>query len=316
MARRKEATVADVSVVVPAYNEAGAVADTVGKIRDAFRGSGHSVTILVVDDGSADETAEQARRAGALVLRHPCNIGYGNAILTGVRHVHSPYVAITDADGTYPLDELPGMVNDTIERGLDMLVGARRGKPYHGSPIKRLARLGFKLLAEFACGRSIPDINSGLRVMRRKLILQFADVLCGGFSFTTTLTIITILSGGFVDYRNIDYARRIGRSHVRYLRDTLRTAQILVTTILLFNPIKLFLLASLFVLGLGFAAALLYLLAPACGGGIAVGSLFVLASALLMGLGFLADQHRYRPLGHRARLNRAVAANPLRRAAG
>ena len=283
---------AEVSIVIPAYNEAGAVGATIKKLRNTFENSGHTVEIIVVDDGSKDATSQEAEASGAVVIRHPYNVGYGNALLTGIYHARHPLIGITDADGTYPVNELPGMVTETAARGLDMLVGARHGKYYHGGLIKRFARLCFKWLAEFVCGREIPDINSGLRVMRRDMVLRFAGALCGGFSFTTTITIVAILNHRFVDYHPIAYAPRIGKSHVRYLRDTLRTAQILVMTILTFNPIKLYMLYVLFVLGLGAVAVALYALVPAIRDGILLASLFALSACLLMGCGFLAEQRR------------------------
>jgi glycosyltransferase involved in cell wall biosynthesis len=288
---------ASVSVVIPAYNEGSAVGFTVRKVIESFRDSDHTFEVIVVDDGSSDDTSPIAREAGARVLRHPCNIGYGNALLTGIRQAKHPLVAITDADGTYPIEELPGMVSESAEQGLDMLVGARQGSHYQGSLVKRLARRCFKFLAEFACGRTIPDINSGLRVMRRDMVLQFAGVLCGGFSFTTTITIISLLTSRFVKFRSIKYERRIGKSHVRYFRDTLRTAQIIVMTILLFNPIKLYLLFSSLILGFGILSALAGALLAGPVAGVLVGSMFFLGSSIFMAIGFLGEQRRASSVG-------------------
>ncbi len=294
-----------VSIIIPAYNEAGAIGATIREVYEVFRDSGHTFEVIVVDDGSGDATAQEAEFAGAVVLRHPVNVGYGHALITGIRRARYPLVGITDADGTYPIKELPGMAREAAERGLDMLVGARRGAQYHGSLLKRLARLCFKFLAEFACGRSIPDINSGLRVMRRDMLVQFAGVLCGGFSFTTTITIIAMLTGRFVDYRPVDYARRVGRSHVRYFRDTLRTAQVLVMTVVLFNPIKFFLLYALLVSAAGVPLVLLAALVPGTSAWVLILSLFFLGASSLVALGFLAEQRRAIFLGprrHRARV--------------
>lgn len=283
---------AAVSIVIPAFNEAGAVAQTIQKVQQAFEGSEHSCEVIVVDDGSKDETAVEAEKAGATLVRHPYNIGYGNALLTGICHAQHPIVGITDADGTYPVHELPKMVTELEERKLDMLVGARTGKQYYGSFMKRIARFWFKVLAEYTCGRTIPDINSGLRVMRRDMVMRYAPVLCGGFSFTTTITIIAILTNHFVAYRKIEYARRVGKSHVRYFRDTLRSAQILIMTIVLFNPIKLYLLYAMFVLGVGVAAILVCAFFPELSNFVLIASLYFLAASLLIGSSFLSEQRR------------------------
>src|SRR5262245_46059945 len=174
---------ATVSVVIPAYNEAEGISSTIKQVQRAFADSLHECEIIVVDDGSKDQTAQLAYEAGATVIHHPYNIGYGNALLTGIRLARHDLVAITDADGTYPVAELPAMVDELLDRRLDMLVGARRGRQYQGGPAKRLGRFFFKIWSEFTCGRSIPDINSGMRIMRRNMVMQFARVLCGGFSF-------------------------------------------------------------------------------------------------------------------------------------
>lgn len=283
---------AEVSVVIPAYNEAQGIASTVKRVQEAFANSPHLCEVIVVDDGSKDDSGNVAYEAGATVVHHPYNIGYGNALLTGIRQARHDLVAITDADGTYPVAELPRMVSELLEGQLDMLVGARRGKQYQGGLSKRIGRFFFKNWAEFTCGRSIPDINSGLRVMRRDMVLQYAPVLCGGFSFTTTITVIATLSHRFVGYRSIDYATRIGKSHVRYWRDTLRTAQILVMTILLFNPIKFYMPFAGFVACAGLLASVLGLIFPSLQPALQIASLYFLTACLLMGFGFLSEQRR------------------------
>lgn len=288
---------AEVSIVVPAFNEGKAVGPLVQRVQSAFADSGHVVEIIVVDDGSEDETEAVAAQAGAVVLRHPLNMGYGNSLLTGIRHAKYPIIGITDADGTYPVHELPALVDELLERKLDMLVGSRRGRQYHGGFIKGTARLVFKFLAEFTCGREIPDVNSGLRVMRRDMVLQFADVLCGGFSFTTTLTMISFLTNRFVAFRSIDYHKRIGTSHVRHFRDTLRSLQILAMTILIFNPIKFYLLFAACLLAGGFLACFICLVLPGLTVPVLVASAFFLSACLLMGFGFLAEQRRASPDG-------------------
>jgi glycosyltransferase involved in cell wall biosynthesis len=283
---------AKVTVVIPAYNEVDAIGDTVRSVRTAFDDSDHTFEIIVVDDGSHDGTDGEAELAGARVIRHPLNIGYGNALMTGIRGARYPIVAITDADGTYPVHELPALVAELEKRKLDMLVGSRGGQHYRQGLVKSIARSIFKFLAEFTCGRSIPDINSGFRVMRRDMVLQAANVLCGGFSFTTTLTVVAMLTNHFVDYRPIAYHQRIGKSHVRYFRDTLRSLQILLMTILVFNPIKLYLLFAIIASAAGVVVGSSCVVLPQYFGPLLLGSLFFLVACLLMAFGFLADQRR------------------------
>ncbi|MEW5947090.1 MAG: glycosyltransferase family 2 protein [bacterium] len=283
---------AEVSVVIPAYNEAGSVGATVESVVKAFEGASHEYEIIVVDDGSEDDTADMAEAAGARVVRHPCNIGYGHSIQTGVRAARYPLIATTDADGTYPVHELPAMVEELDRRGLDMLVGARKGRFYHGGIVKRLARAAFKFLSEFTVGRRIPDVNSGLRVIRRELIEDFTSVLCGGFSFSTTITMIAMLSGRFVDFRPISYHERTGRSKVRYFRDVLGTAQILVSAILVFNPVKIFLIFSAGVTAVGGAAAALCFFFPRLAVPVIAAGAFFISACILLGMGFVIEQRR------------------------
>lgn len=288
---------ASISIVIPAYNEQNAIGDTVAEVRRAFDGSHHEFEIIVVDDGSSDTTRDGALAAGAAVITHPMNAGYGNSLLTGIRNAKYPWIGITDADGTYPVEELPSMVEEAERRELDMLVGARQGKHYRGGAIKAAARLGFKWLSEFVVGRRIPDVNSGLRVMRREMLERFAPVLSGGFSFTTTITIIAFLTHHFVDYRPIAYRPRVDESHVRYVRDTLRTAQIIVMTILLFNPIKLFILQIGALVVAETVLAVLLMLVPALFGPLLIVAILIAVANLVAALGFLAEQRRIQYAG-------------------
>lgn len=222
------------------------------------------------------------------MICHPTNKGYGNALLTGVRNATHPWIAITDADGTYPVDELPRMLDEAVARDLDMYVGARQGKHYDENIVKRLARTLFKGFTEFVVGQSIPDVNSGLRIIRRDLISLCAPALSGGFSFTTSITIIAFQTGHHVAYRPIEYFARKGKSHVRYRRDTLRALQIIVMTIVLFNPIKLFLAQAMLIAAFTLCAVLAALLVPSLFPVLLLLSLGVYGGNIVMALGFLA----------------------------
>lgn len=279
---------AEISVIIPACNEAGAIAETVEAAAAAFRGSGHTFEIIVVDDASTDDTAAIARDTAARVIVHPTNQGYGNSLLTGVRNAAYPWIAIADADGTYPVEKLPEMLDTASGRELDMVVGARQGRHYHGSPTKRVLRWIFKGISEWVVGESIPDINSGLRVMRRDLVRAFAPALSGGFSFTTSITIIAFQTGFHVAYVPVDYRPRTGKSHVRMWRDTKRALQIIVMTIVLFNPIKLYLLQTLVVFWFTVFAIVFLALFPQLHGIVLIASLGFFTGNGIMALGFIA----------------------------
>lgn len=232
-----------VSIVIPAYNEAGAIGQVIGHLQQTTRDAGLDAEILVVVDGATDATAAEAVAAGARVIEHPKNVGYGRSLKTGILAARNDLIVITDADGTYPVEAIPQLVE--LSSRHHMVVGARTGTVYQGGPVKRIGRVVFRWLSEFAAGQRIPDINSGLRVFRRHEMLPFFPVISSGFSFTTTCTLVYLLNDYFVHYVPIDYRPRIGGSKVRHMRDSLRALQIIVEAILRCNPIKIFLLVAI-----------------------------------------------------------------------
>lgn len=289
------------SVIIPAFNEEDGIHPTIERLKAVAASQGWEMEILVVDDGSGDKTGEVARTAGATVMRNPINGGYGLSLQRGIRRARHEYVAITDADGTYPVEELPNLVA-MLDQGLDMAVGARQGDHYRQSWWKHPARIIFRMIAEFVAGRKIPDINSGLRVMRRSALLPYLERTCMGFSFTTSITLILMLNGHFVAYRPIPYSERIGKSKVRHFRDTLRTAQIMTSIIAAHNPIKLGIMVDLLlvvVAAVAMTAALLanrVVISPL----LAIFSLAMLASApIVFMLGCLGELFRTRVAGGR-----------------
>jgi glycosyltransferase involved in cell wall biosynthesis len=278
------------SVVVPAFNEESGIAPTLQGVREALGAAGIEHQIIVVDDGSTDRTAEIARQMGAQVVAHPTNMGYGAALRDGILAARHEIVAITDADGTYPVQELARFLTVITEQGYDMCVGVRGGSEIRRGLLAYPARLLFRALSEFATGTRIPDINSGLRVFRKKIVLDHLSTFGTGFSFSTTLTLVALLNGHSIKFWPIEYRPRAGRSKVRLLRDSLRAAQILVEAILMHNPIKAFLVLAGLTLAAGLAAAGLSLapwgrLADRLG---LLGTGLIVASVLIVGLGFVA----------------------------
>lgn len=279
------------SIIIPALNEQDGIGPTLEKLR---RLSG-SPEIIVVDDGSTDGTAAVVRGfPGIILLSHPSPGGYGRSLKDGIRRASTDIVVITDADGTYPSDSIPSLVAD-IERGFDMAVGARTGKHYRGLFLKMPARLIFKWLVEFTTGRSIPDINSGLRAFKKNDALAIEEDLCNGFSFTTTQTLIMILQGKFVHYRPIEYGARIGRTKVRIIRDSLRTLQYIMEAIAAYNPLKIFVLLSGFlgaltIVALVWSAVFRDLFSLLLGTFLLIGSMIVFAIGILAHLQARGDR--------------------------
>jgi len=236
--------VSGLTVVIPAYNEADAIGTTLATLQKTLSGLKTAHEIIVVDDGSSDETAETARDAGAKVIQHPVNSGYGRSLLTGIEAAKHETIAIVDADGTYPIERLPDLLS-LFEKGFDMVVAARQGRYYDTSWGKKSLRFIFRRLAEFTCGRKIPDINSGFRIFDRGPVLAWRSSVSTGFSFTTTVTLIFMLNGLMVGYLPVAYHKRVGQSKVRLFRDSMRSLQIITTAIAQFNPLKLYLLLGL-----------------------------------------------------------------------
>lgn len=244
-----------VSVVIPALNEEGGVTEVVETLLAVLKTSGLAHEVLVIDDGSSDNTGLAAERAGARVVRHRVNRGYGAAIKSGMSAAAHDLICITDADGTYPSEAIPGLVK-AIGDGADMAVASRTGANISIPLIRQPAKWVIRKMAEAMAGMSIPDINSGLRVFRRSHAQSFLGILPDGFSFTTTITLALLSNGYEVDYQPIDYGKRVGRSKIRPIRDTLNFAALILRIALYFAPLKFFLPLSAFLLAVAVAWAL------------------------------------------------------------
>jgi glycosyltransferase involved in cell wall biosynthesis len=226
---------------MPARDEADAVAEVVSGIAGSLRGDSRvgAADIVVVDDGSTDATAANARAAGARVLRHPTPQGYGATLKDGIRATDAEIVCVVDADGTYPAEAVPEMLA-LIAAGADQVIGARSLITGRTPALRRVVKSVITALAGLLAGRRIPDLNSGLRCVRRARVEALLPLLPDGFSFTTTLTIAGVLGGWDVRWHSISYARRLGESKFRPVRDTLRLLWSLARAVANFAPWRLF----------------------------------------------------------------------------
>ena len=230
---------AGVSVIVPAYNEAGGIGPVLEALQTALQRYAGPSEILVVDDGSTDGTAAIAEAAGVRVVGWEVNRGYGAAINFGVRHAAHDLIAITDADGTYPPEALPELI-EAVE-GYDMVVGARTAPDAAHPLLRRPAKWLLTRLAHYLVQMEIPDLNSGMRVMRRSLIERYRNLLPNGFSFTTTITLASLANHHPVRFLPISYHPRVGSSKIRPLQDTVNFLQLIIRTSMYFNPLRVFL---------------------------------------------------------------------------
>lgn len=247
--RPRSARAAGLTVIVPTFNERGCLAATIDELRSALEQCTDEYEILVVDDGSTDGTRNELECGDNVrLLEHRTNRGYGAALKTGIRHARFSLIAITDADGTYPGEALPGMVR--AAQSADMVVGARIGRRVIYPATRSLPKWFLTRFAEWMARCRIPDVNSGLRVFRKQDVDRFLNILPDGFSFTTTLTLAMLTNGYRVDFEPIDYNRRVGRSKFHPIRDTLRMLRTIIRTGMYFAPLRLFLpIAALFFTG-------------------------------------------------------------------
>ena len=275
----------EVSVVIPAFNEAEHVAQEIDSVRTVMAATDWTFEILVVDDGSTDGTAEAAAATGARVLRRAQNRGYGASLKLGTAQARYDWILITDADGTYPVDAIPEILN--MATTSDMVVGARVGKSVKVPLIRRPAKWFLRRLAGYLAGQRLPDLNSGLRLMRKSLIERYLHLLPQGFSFTTTITLATACNGHAVTYVPIDYRARLGQSKIRP-RHAFDFTLLILRTIVFFNPLKVFIpLGTL--LALAGTAKLIY---DIINGNLSESAIFALLGALLIWcVGLLADQN-------------------------
>lgn len=237
------------TVVIPAFNEADAIAALVADLRG--EASWHE--IIVVDDGSTDGTGVEAESAGALVVRHPYNKGNGAAVKSGIRCATGKYVLIVDADGQHRPSDATRLVGE-LDR-YDLVVGARSSNT-QATLGRRVGNAALNAIASYLTERPIPDLTSGFRAARRDALLEFLHLLPNGFSTPTTTTLAFVKAGYSVKFEPIDAAVRQGQSKIRLGRDGFRFFLILLKVITIFSPLRIFVpvSAAAFLLGAGYAA--------------------------------------------------------------
>ena len=241
-----------ISIIVPAFNEADAIKGVMEHLKEVMDRSGLIYEVIVVDDGSVDGTAARLVGMNIRIFTHPENKGYGASLKTGIRNSKGDLVVITDADGTYPVDMIPALVRELTDEGYDMVVGARTGKDVNIPLLRRPAKFILKKLANYLAETNIPDINSGLRVFRKDVALKYFHLFPQGFSFTTTITLALLSDGYNVKYTPINYnVRAGGKSKIKPLRDFTNFIMLIVRVSCYFNPLKIFLPASLAFLATG-----------------------------------------------------------------
>ncbi|MDQ1273167.1 MAG: hypothetical protein QG591_1797 [Planctomycetota bacterium] len=235
----------EASIIIPTYNEKEGILQVIESLQLLRITHGNQWEIIIVDDGSTDGTSELIGNLQDIVLlRHPFNRGYGAAIKTGIRHAKYNTLIISDADGTYPAQDIPRLLAQLSKS--DMVVGARGNNNSNIPLTRRPAKWMLNKLANYLTGIKIPDLNSGLRAMKKDVVVKFFHLLPDGFSFTTTITLAMLTNDYAVEFIPIEYKMRSGRSKIRPIRDTLNFLQLIIRTVLYFDPLKIFLPMSAF----------------------------------------------------------------------
>jgi glycosyltransferase involved in cell wall biosynthesis len=234
----------DVSIVIPAYNEAAIIGDVV----TALAAVAPWREIIVVDDGSQDDTATRAQRVGAAVIRHPYNKGNGAAVKSGIRRATGQYVLIIDGDGQHNAGDARRIAARLGD--YDLVIGAR-SHDTQATHTRRFGNGALNSLASYLTGRDIPDLTSGFRGARRDCLREFLHLLPNGFSTPTTTTLAFIKAGYNVTFEPTDARPRVGTSKIRLARDGAKFFMIILKIVTLFSPLRVFvpLAAFAFVLG-------------------------------------------------------------------
>ena len=236
-----------VAVVIPAFNEEQAIGAVVEGVIAGLR----PLEVLVVDDGSGDQTVARATAAGARVLRHPYNKGNGAAVKTGVREARGEVVLLMDADGQHDPKDAGRLIEALVDH--DMVIGSRASRDQ--TFVRALGNVVFRALASWLTGRPIPDLTSGFRAARRSCLREFLHLLPNGFSTPTTTTLAFIKAGYNVGFEPVDAATRVGSSKIRLARDGAKFFLIILRIVTIFSPLRVFLPVSLasFAVGVGYA---------------------------------------------------------------
>jgi glycosyltransferase involved in cell wall biosynthesis len=237
-----------VTVIIPAFNEAGAI----GRVVSDLKSAANWLEVIVVDDGSSDETAATALAAGAMVIRHPYNKGNGASVKTGLRAAQGDFILILDADGQHRPSDALRLITTLGE--YDLVIGAR-SRGMQASWQRDLGNRLLNWLSSYLTGREIPDLTSGMRAGRRSCFLEFIHLLPNGFSTPTTTTLSFIKSGYNVRFEPISVDARVGTSKIKLARDGSKFVLIVIRVMTIFSPLRIFLpvSAASFLLGAAYA---------------------------------------------------------------
>ena len=271
--------------MIPAFNEEAAIGDVVDSLRANMPPG--VVEVIVIDDGSSDQTARVAEAAGARVLRHPTNRGYGASLKTGVRATDVDYILTMDADGQHQLADVVKLCEAVIADPMADCVIGQRTKLLHSSLWRMPGKWMITALARFLTQKKIKDLNSGLRILRKEVVARYMHLCPSGFSFSTTITVAMLARGYLVKWVPIEVVKRIGKSTVS-VATGFQTIVLVLRLASLFNPLRVFLPLAMLAILLGVGWTIPYALR---GGGVTVAAMLsIVVGILLFAAGLVCDQ--------------------------
>lgn len=275
-----------ISIVVPTYNEAAIIAEVIGRVRKTMNRLRLKYEIIVVNDGSKDDTAVNAKKSGARVISHPYNIGNGAAIKTGIRQAKGDVLVMMDGDGQHNPEDIPALLKK-IDK-YDMVVGARTADSksfFHRDIANKL----YNLFASYICKRKIQDLTSGFRAIRATIATQFVSLLPNTFSYPTTITMAVLRSGYSLTYVPIKTNRRVGKSKIKLLKDGSRFLLIILKIATLFSPMRIFMPVSflMFLAGLGYGLFRIFFVSGTYG---PTSAMLITMSVVVFMVGLVSEQ--------------------------
>jgi glycosyltransferase involved in cell wall biosynthesis len=276
----------DISIIIPMYNEEKSALKTLNEIKKTISKIKKNFEIIVVNDCSSDKTSSILKNVqGIRIIEHDFNKGYGASLKDGMLIAKGEYILITDADGTYPIADIPKLVDQCQK--YDMVVGARTGQVAKIPLIRKPAKFFLNSLANYISGTKIPDLNSGFRIFKKSLGMRFFGLYPDGFSFTTTITIASLTNGYKVKFIPVNYFKRQGKSSIKPIKDFIGFTTLILRLTIYFKPLNIFVPVSLTMMLISLIK-IIYDLTKA--GFLGVGGVvFMLAAIQILFMGLLAD---------------------------
>ncbi len=229
------------SMVIPCYNEAESVKRTLEELYESLKLTGVKFEIIVVDDGSDDDSSrkiEELKYKELKLIKNDYNLGYGASIKVGIKISKFDFIGICDADGTYPVNRIPDMAK--FFNDYDMVIGVRTGDVKSVPLVRRPAKWFLNKFSSFLVQRKIKDVNSGFRFFRKDVILKYWHIFPSGFSFSTTSTMLFTMENLRIKNVSVNYFKRGGKSKIRPFRDTYNFFLLILRITMLFNPLRIF----------------------------------------------------------------------------